>query len=464
MSPSNPLVGLVAAAFLLAPAVAEAGDPQYEVFAVPAEYPYENNDPSTAADDVPASDPDGGRSIAVGPADPIASPFGWHDTDGVPGAEFTITRGNNIHAYLDRDHDNLPDPDGEPDGGADLDFTGALVPLNLLVDEPIAYGSASTVNAFYWNNVLHDVFYRYGFDEAAGNFQVNNYGNGGADGDPIVVEVQDGTGTNGANFAVPPDGASARMILLIWTITSPARDSALASFVSSHEHGHGVSRRMTGGPGNVGCLNNSEQMGEGWSDWFALVLTAHPGDTRTTQRGVGTYLLGQDPAIGVGFRPAPYSTDFALNDFTYADTLTVAEPFDTGFVWATMLWEVYWDLVDALGFNPDLYAPSSSGGNNLALQLVVDALAVQPCLPGFVDGRDAILLADMNLTGGANQCRIWSAFARRGLGVAADQGTSSSNGDNVEAFDVPASCETVVFADGFESGDTSAWSAVTPLL
>jgi hypothetical protein len=28
----------------------------------------------------------------------VASPYGWHDTNGVTGAEYTITRGNNVWA------------------------------------------------------------------------------------------------------------------------------------------------------------------------------------------------------------------------------------------------------------------------------------------------------------------------------------------------------------------------------
>jgi hypothetical protein len=54
-----------------------------------------------------------------------------------------------------------------------------------------------------------------------------------------------------------------------------------------------------------------------------------------------------------------------------------------------------------------------------------------------VDGRDAILLADQNLNGGANQDIIWEAFARRGLGYSASQGSSGSSTDGSEAFDVP---------------------------
>ena len=30
----------------------------------------------------------------------LGSPYGWHDTDGVVGPEYTITRGNNVHAYF----------------------------------------------------------------------------------------------------------------------------------------------------------------------------------------------------------------------------------------------------------------------------------------------------------------------------------------------------------------------------
>ena len=51
-----------------------------------------------------------------------ASPFGWHDTDGAPGPEFTVTDGNNVDAYADSDGNNVPDPGSQPDGGPDLVF------------------------------------------------------------------------------------------------------------------------------------------------------------------------------------------------------------------------------------------------------------------------------------------------------------------------------------------------------
>src|SRR5262249_46684352 len=148
------------------------------VFALPAQSP----------DDAP-------RTVLIDPADPVASPFGWHDTDGAPGAEFTDTEGNNVDAQEDRDAN---DTGGfRPDGGSSLDFD---FPLDLTQD-PSQYEAAAITNLFYLNNTLHDVHYKYGFDEAAGNFQVNDYGRGGIGGDPVQADAQDGSGTDNANFA-----------------------------------------------------------------------------------------------------------------------------------------------------------------------------------------------------------------------------------------------------------------------
>jgi hypothetical protein len=100
----------------------------YNVFALPFESPS-----------------DGGRSVVHNPADANASPFGWHDTNGADGPEFTRTRGNNVHAYADRDNNNVPDPGTDPDGGAGLDFD---FPLNLGL-RPLDYRDAAVTNLFY---------------------------------------------------------------------------------------------------------------------------------------------------------------------------------------------------------------------------------------------------------------------------------------------------------------------------
>src|SRR5262245_26447322 len=237
-------------------------------------------------DDSPNSGP---RTIERNPAAHKASKFGWHDTDGVAGPEFTTLQGNNVHAYVDADDDDRPDP-GEPDGGTGLDFR---FPLDLTQD-PSTYRPASVTNLFYWVNGIHDVYYHYGFDEAAGNFQENNYGRGGAQNDSVQAEAKDGGGVNNANFATPPDGQKPRMQLYLWDYTDPKRDADLDSTAIVHEYTHGLTNRLVGG-GTTGCLGNVESPAEGWSDWYALALTALPTDTATTPRGIGTYLVGLKP-------------------------------------------------------------------------------------------------------------------------------------------------------------------------
>ena len=219
--------------------------------------------------------------------------------------------------------------------------------------------------------------------------------------------------------------------------SGPEIDGDFDNGIIVHEYGHGISNRLTGGPNVTGCLGNAEQMGEGWSDWFGLMMTMKPGDTGSKVRGIGTYASGQ-PTTGRGIRPAPYSTDFGVNNFTYAATnnaAAISQPHGIGFVWSTMLWDMTWALIDKYGYDEDIY--HGTGGNNMAMQLVIDGLKLQPCRPGFVDGRDAILLADQLNNGGANQELIWRAFANRGLGYSAKQGLTTNRSDQVEAFDMP---------------------------
>lgn len=365
----------------------------------------------------------GGRSLVNTPADPTASPFGWHDTNGANGAEYTITRGNNVHAYLDLDANGVPDPGSEPDGGAGLDFD---YPIDLSM-APSTYRPAAVTNLFYWNNYLHDFAYKYGFDEANGNFQVNNYGNGGLGNDDVRAEAQDGGGTNNANFLTLPDGSRPRMQMYVWNYSTPFRDSDLDNGVIAHEYAHGISNRLTGGPGTASCLFNTEQMGEGWSDYYAL-MTTWTGSA--SDRGIGTYVLGQ-PTTGTGIRPTKYSTNMAVNPSTYNTIKTAAVPHGIGYVWCSMLWEVVNELVLKHG---------SVAGHDKAMHLVNLGMILQPCSPGFVDGRNAILEADKILYNKENTCLIWKAFAKRGLGYSASQGSSSSRSDGVEAFDMSPWC------------------------
>jgi hypothetical protein len=247
------------------------------------------------------------------------------------------------------------------------------------------------------------------------------------------------------------------------TAALPNRDSDLDNGVIAHEYGHGLSNRLTGsGPG---CLGNDEQMGEGWSDWVTLFLHAAPADTATTQRSVGGYVSFEpaDTPGYIGIRRFPYTTDNSVNPDTYGTVATFptdgtgAPEHNIGSVWAEMLWEMYWRIVALDGYDPDLYF--GTGGNNWAFQLVVDGLKLQPCSPGFVDGRDAILAADVADYEGDHLCAIWAAFAERGLGAGASQGSTNNWTDGVQAFDLPAACAGHIFSSSFGHGDTAHWSA-----
>lgn len=407
----------------------------YEVIALPLESPYY-----------------GARTILVQPANATASPFGWHDTDGVAGAEFTTTRGNNVNAYEDGNNSGY-----QPNGGANLDFSG--FPFSQVYNNANQYEDAAITNLFYMNNAFHDVMYQYGFDEVSGNFQEKNYSNLGLGSDSVNGEAQDGSGTCNANFGTPPDGGNPTMQMYI----CGDKDGDFDNLVIMHEYGHGISNRLTGGPGNAGCLQNQEQMGEGWSDFFGVLLTIQAGDVGTDGRAVGTYLFGQGQGGG-GIRDFPYSTDMTVNPQTYNFIKTAAVPHGVGSVWAEMLWEVTWALIDEHGYDADFYNftgdVNQDAGNIMALALVTEGMKLQPCGPGFVDGRDAIFAADQALYGGANECLLWTAFAKRGLGYSATQGSSNSRSDGTQAFDLPSPDATGVA--GFCLGDPVTVTA-TPI-
>src|SRR5512133_3976750 len=58
-------------------------------------------------------------------------------------------------------------------------------------------------------------------------------------------------------------------------------------------------------------------------------------------------------------------------------------------------------------------------GNRRWIQLVFDAMLLDPVAPTMVDARNSMIAADVMRYGGANQKEIWGAFARRGFGNAA---------------------------------------------
>lgn len=154
------------------------------------------------------------QTVVAGPGTGnVESPAGW-----LSGAQTTLNiTGNNAHAYLDADANNAPDA-----GGTAVTSGNFLTAASLATAPSTASNREVAVqNLFYLNNVLHDVLYRHGFNEANGNFQSNNFGNGGAGNDPVQAEAQDGSGTDNANFSTPADGSAPRMQMYLWTGAAP---------------------------------------------------------------------------------------------------------------------------------------------------------------------------------------------------------------------------------------------------
>ncbi|PBK94319.1 peptidase M36, partial [Armillaria gallica] len=89
--------------------------------------------------------------------------------------------------------------------------------------------------------------YKYGWTETFYDFQNSNFGKRGAEGDRVLMSVQDSSGTNNANFATPADGQSGTRRIYIWTLTTPNRDGALQNDIIVHEFTHGITYRLTGG-------------------------------------------------------------------------------------------------------------------------------------------------------------------------------------------------------------------------
>lgn len=392
-------------------------DATYNVF------PLGINDPSS-----------GERQKLVDPAHPVASPNGWHDQG--DGETITDTKGNNVFAHENFDGGSDYINNYRPDGGAALNFDFELD----LTKDPKDYIDAAVTNLFYWNNVIHDLFYVYGFNEESGNFQVDNLNRGGAGGDAVVAHGQSGDGTNNANFLTRPDGNEGVMRMYVWTQTTPRRDGDVDGGIVMHEYAHGISNRLTGGRTNTGCLGSGEPggMGEGWGDFFATITRTTASSTREDVYSMGDYSAA-DPN---GIRNYKYSTDLEINPSTYAflGKSGYGGVHAKGEVWAVILYDVYWNLVDKLGFEADWFNTESAAGNVKFLQLVVDGLKLQPCSPKFVQARDAIIQADEVNNGGDNKCELWRGFAKRGLGVEAKAPTSPFVWNGKEDFTVPADC------------------------
>lgn len=384
------------------------------------------------------------RELLTVGAEDIApfSPAGWIDD------ELDETLGNNVDAHTDLDNDDDPDLP-RPSGGPERVFD---FPADPQTQDPSDFCDASVVQLFFLCNIFHDRLYELGFNEAAHNFQQDNFGQGGTGGDLIQADAQDGGGFDGATFATSPaDGSEARLQMYVFPNPNPSRDSDLDSELVFHELAHGVSIRLVEGLDGA----QPQGLGEGWSDFLAIALNAEPDDDPH-----GTYPFAAYVAYELwpeyyenyyfGLRRFPYSTDPNKNPQTYADIDPeqqfyppevprnphvpdmADEPHNAGEVWCMALMQCRANLIDRYGF----------AGNQLMMQLVIDGMKLAVSNPNYLQARDAILQADLVNNGGANLGELWDAFAARGLGFSAVS-PSTGSGGIVEAFDTPV---VVVFS------------------
>ncbi|HYF36078.1 MAG TPA: M36 family metallopeptidase, partial [Prosthecobacter sp.] len=329
---------------------------------------------------------------------------------------------------------------------------------------PSAYRNASVTQLFYWTNYAHDRLYELGFTEAAGNFQADNFGRGGLGNDPVNAEAQDGSGTNNANFSTPVDGGRGRMQMFLWTDPAPDRDGSFEAEIVLHEYCHGLSNRLVGGPSVTITALASQGLGEGWSDFYSLALTAEASDNVHANWARAGYTRHQSNGwmsenYYFGTRRYSYSTDMLKNPHTFKDidpgkvdwhvnvarNPTYAATQDTtqvhyqGTVWCAMLWELRANLILKHGFGI---------GNERAMFLVTEGMRFSPANPNFVQARDGIIQATL-VNHPADLGEVWTAFAKRGLGHGAKAPASSTTTGITESFTVP---------DGVEIQDKSGWN------
>jgi extracellular elastinolytic metalloproteinase len=358
----------------------------------------------TAAVSPAVSDTTDRRVVVSFNGNPTASPSGWVNTT-------RRTQGNNAVACTDVNRDNVcGTAETQPTANTADSFDSPYSPAQ----DAAMFRAAAVTNAFFYVNDFHDRTYALGFTEAARNFQLSNFGKGGAQNDPVNVDAQDGSGTNNANFATPPDGSRPRMQMFLFTIRNGAtrrQDGDFDGSVVYHENTHGLSNRLVGG-GSTTCLGGLQSggMGEGWGDFMGSSFRNDPV--------VGAYVTGNTT---VGIRRA----SMANSPFTYNDIKvgTLNEVHAVGELWAAVLWDVRVAL-----------------GAAKTEQLVVQGMKNTPCNPTMLQARDGIIAADASINAGANRCVLSRAFARRLMGAGASSPNTNSTTQIVTSTTVLSGC------------------------
>lgn len=267
------------------------------------------------------------------------------------------------------------------------------------------------LNIFYFCNYMHDLLYMLGFDEEAGNFQAVNFTAKGTPGDPVLARAHPGPVNGTANMSTPVDGQGPLMNMGL--VASTGRHTALDSDVVFHEYTHGLTNRLVGGRLNSLALRapQSQSMGEGWGDYFALTIQNHGKAVEKTV--LGDWVIDKPG----GIRMFPYDSNYP-HRFGSLGAPPFIEVHNIGEIWCATLMQMNRNLGAVLS--------STKDGHELGWQLVVDSLKLCPANPSFLDARDAILRAlddrektkkpgDTTDFPGIRRA-VWQAFAKFGMG------------------------------------------------
>jgi extracellular elastinolytic metalloproteinase len=315
--------------------------------------------------------------------------------------------------------------------------------------------SAAAVNLFVMHNRMHDFSYFLGFTEQNWNAQSSNFGNTETwqEGDPLIGDVQSGAQTatrDNANMSTLPDGASSITNMYFWqpiagSFYSPCVDGDYDQGVIGHEFGHMIENRMIG-KGSARAGFHAGAMGEAFGDLVAIEYLRENGYTPVDGEdpfATGTYATGNKehgirnyvmnyPRTGAFPTPSTYPHVNPLNFSDIGYDTPGNEVHSDGEIWVATNNSVRQALIDKYNGafpagNAALQAKCANNtlpsencpGNRRWIQLVFDAMLLDPVGPTMVDARNSLLAADVMRYGGANQQEIWKAFAQRGLGAAA---------------------------------------------
>jgi hypothetical protein len=336
----------------------------------------------------------------------------------VPVTDGSALSGPNAHVYPDTNDNDLPDSeiDATPPTGTTWNDSCTVCSWDPAVASSWQTNlRANGTQAYYLVNEFHDWLK---------NDPNIAFTSGTFDGDdPLKVEILDGaagpTGgglpntqhRNNANMETPADGTSPRMQLYLFDQTNPAVNGGDDAGVVFHEYTHGLSHRLSHGLNSL----QSDAMGEGWSDWYALdYLVQHGLETdgpAANDLQLATYLFpGGLRSQGTDCRPAdvadcPGLGSAGAGGYTYGDFGRVAPPaaeHDNGEIWGQTLW----DLRTAIG------APD-------ARRLITTGMRLSVANPSMLEMRNAILQADTAAFAGAHRDALWRVFATRGMGFSA---------------------------------------------